>query len=104
MEDRRPDPSVHAHGREDEIVSFHWMPIRYSALDFYGSSQMEEHVQPRERDGGWLLHARESPERPLAVVLVNSVAARDSSISNEMHALVLAVIVAGPTGEAERKR
>lgn len=62
---------------------------------------MSQHVQERESDRRGLLYACKTPERPLAVVLVNSVPIRYSHIGYQVHALVLAVIGARPACEAE---
>lgn len=101
MENGRPDPGVDANRSEAQVVGLHGMPVRYSFLDGHSPANVVEHVQERERDRRRLLHAREPPEWPFAVVLVDAVSARNGEIGYGVHALVLAVVVTRPACEAK---
>jgi hypothetical protein len=102
MKDRRPDPGVEARKRPDDIIPLHGMRIRDLAPDFGQPADVRPKVEERERDGGRLLHPRQSPERPFSVVLVDSIAQPDIPRRDIVHTRVFAVVFAGPASEAQR--
>ena len=101
MEDGRPDPRVHARERECEVVRLHGVPVRDAMTDLLPALKVGEEVEDGEENGCRLLHSRESPKRPLAVVLLDGGVVLDSDIGDHVHAAVLAVINAGPARELQ---
>ena len=71
VEDRRPDPRVHADERKHEIVSPHGVVARHSCSDLARAQSVGREVEDGEENGGRLLHARVPPKWPLAVVLLD---------------------------------
>jgi len=65
---------------------------------------VHEQVGEGERDRGGLLHARETPERPLAVELFHPHAALRRQVRHRVHARVLALVRARPPRESQRER
>ena len=101
MEDRRPDPRVHADERKHEIVSPHGVVARHSCSDLARAQSVGREVEDGEENGGRLLHARVPPKWPLAVVLLDRRAALDGTVGDHMHALILAVVHTCPTRESQ---
>ena len=62
---------------------------------------MSGEVEDREKHGRRLLHARKPPKGPFAVVLFNSCTVYYSSVGNEVHAMILAIIFACPASKSE---
>ena len=62
---------------------------------------MANEIEDREKDGCRFLNTSKAPERPLPVVLLDGPSILYSSIGDQMHALVLAVIGARPSGESQ---
>ena len=104
VEDRRPDPSVDTDNGECKIIPSHGVLSGNTLSDLLGAPHMKQQVQERKRDRRWLLHACEAPERPLAVILMYPLAFLDCYIGYEVHALVFAIVSAGPTRETESDR
>ena len=65
---------------------------------------MEQQVEEGERDRRWFLHARESPERPFAVVLLHRSVVDDRVVGYHVHAAIFAVVCARPLRETQRER
>jgi hypothetical protein len=62
---------------------------------------MRPHVPERERDGGRFLHAKEAPERPFPVVLLNILTEADGLVCQHVHALIFTVVCARPMRQAQ---
>ena len=67
---------------------------------------MHKQIGDGEHDRRGLLHARVTPEWPLAIILLHPHAALQRQVGKRVHASVLAVIRARPSREpqCERKR
>ena len=65
---------------------------------------VHEQVGEGERDRGGLLHARETPERPLAVELFHPEAALHRQVRHRVRARVFALVGARPSRESQRER
>lgn len=76
----------------------------HAAAEPVDSEDVHEQVRERERDRSRLLHARETPERPFAVVLLCADTALRCEIRQRVHADVLAVVCARPERETECER
>lgn len=72
------------------------MSIGYTSLNLNRAPHMEQQVEEGERDRRWFLHARESPERPFAVILEDLLLLSHGNIGDEMHTVVAAVVVTRP--------
>ena len=104
VEDRRPDPRIHAGQRESEVVFLHGMVIWDARLYLACAIEVCDEIEDGEQDGCGLLHAREPPEGPLAVVLLHGSIMLNSSVGDHVHAAVLAVILTRPSCDPERER
>ena len=62
---------------------------------------MNPHVPEGERDGSRFLHAEETPERPLPMVLLNILTKCNSLVCEHVHALIFAVVGARPARQAQ---
>lgn len=102
MEDRGPDPGIHADIREDEVVGLHGVAIRDPRADLARAPEMCSKVEKGEEHRSRLLHAREPPERPFPEVLLDVSWA--CAVCNEMHALVLAIVNACPECHTQSQR
>lgn len=71
VEHRGPDPRVDAHVGPCEIKRPHRVSGVHAAAQPVHAEDMNEQIAERERDGSGLLHARDAPEWPLAVVLLH---------------------------------
>ena len=67
------------------------------------AEDVHQQVGDGERDRGGLLHARDAPERPLAVELLHPHAALQRQVRQRVHAGVLAVVRARPAREPQRE-
>lgn len=77
----------------------------HAATQPVGTEDMHEQVDDREGDRGGFLHAREPPERPLAVGLLHAHAALERQVRHRMRARVLlALIRARPTRQVQHER
>jgi hypothetical protein len=104
MEHRGPDPRVDADVCPCDIERTHWVRGVHAAAEPVDSEDVYEQVRERERDRSRLLHSRESPERPFAVVLLCADSALRCEIRQRVHAHVLAVICARPERETKCER
>ena len=99
----RPDPRVDAHVGPRTIKGPHRVRGMHAAAEPVRAEDVHEQVGDGERDRGGLLHAREPPERPLAVVLLHPHPALLRQVRQRVHARVLAVVRARPAREPERE-
>lgn len=104
MEDGRPNPRVEAGERPDDVILLHRMGIRDLCSDSEKPPSVRPKVQDRESDGGRLLHPSKPPERPFSIVLVNFIPILDVLCGDMVHAYVLAIVGASPSGYAQRQR
>ena len=102
VEDRRPDPCVHTGKGKAKIVLLHRVRIRDAYLDLTHTAVVGDEVEYGEEHGRGLLHTREPPERPLAVVLLNGGIVLDGDVGDHVHAFVFAVIQTCPPCEPQR--
>jgi len=68
------------------------------------TEDVHEQIGDGERDRRRLLHTRETPERPLAIVLLHPHAALHCQVGEHVHACVLAIVRARPSREPQRER
>ena len=99
-----PYPRVDAHVGPGEIEGPHRVRGVHAATQPVRTEDVHEQVGDGERDRGGLLHAREPPERPLAVELLHAHAALERQVRHRVRARVLALVRARPTRQAQRER
>ena len=98
-----PDPGVDAQVGPGEVEGSHRMGGMHAATQPVRAENVHQQVGERERDGRGLLHARQTPERPLPVVLLHGHPALHREVGERVHARVLALVRAGPAREAQRE-
>ena len=97
VKNRRPYPRVYTHKREVEVVPFQRVHLRNPPLQLPQPSHMHHQIHNREQRRRRLLYAREPPERPFTVVLVDFGFGALSRVGDAVHAVVPAVVGACPT-------
>jgi hypothetical protein len=101
VEDRGPNPRIDAHVGPSEVERPHRVRRMYAAAQPVRAEDVHEQVDKRERDCGGLLHTRETPKGPLAVVLLHPDTALRSEVGQGVHTGILAVICARPSCEPQ---
>ena len=96
-----PDPRVDAQVGPGEIEGFHWVRGMHAAAQPVQTEDMHEQIGDGEHDRRGLLHTGETPERPLAIILLHAHAALQRKVGEHVHACVLAVIRARPSREPQ---
>lgn len=99
----RPHPGVHAHDRVADVEGAHRVAVGHHASDLLPAPEVHVSVKEAEEDRSGLLHAQEADKGPLAMVLVDPVVVSNGSGGDGLHALVPAVVEAGPMCETERE-
>jgi hypothetical protein len=103
VKDRGPNPRVDAHIGPCEVEWPHRVRRVYAAAQPVRTEDVHEQVGKRERDCGGLLHTRETPKGPLAIVLLHPHTALRREVGQGVHAGVLAVICARPSCQPQRE-
>ena len=98
----RPCPRVDAHVGPGEIEGPHRVRGMHAAAQPVRTEYVHEQVGEGERDRRGFLHARQTPERPLAVELFHPHAALRRQVRHRMSARVLALVRARPMRESQR--
>lgn len=98
----RPCPRVDAHVGPGEIEGPHRVRGMHAAAQPVRTEYVHKQVGNGERDRRGLLHARQTPERPLAVELFHPHAALRRQVRHRMSARVLALVRARPMRESQR--
>lgn len=68
------------------------------------AEDVHEQIDDGEHDRRGLLHARVTPERPLAIILLHPYAALHRKVGEHVHARVFAIIRARPSREPQSER
>ena len=104
MEHRGPDPRVDVHVGPSEEERSHRMRGMHAAAQPVRTEDVHEQVGKGERDRSGLLHAGETPKRPLAVKLLHPPRpALLREVGQRVHARILAVVTARPACEPQRE-
>lgn len=98
----RPQPCVHTNDRVANVEGPHGVTGHYTS-DLQPAPEVHVSVEDAEEDRGGFLHAQEADKGPLAMVLMDSVVVGNGSGGDGLHALVAAVVEAGPMGKTERE-
>ena len=77
------------------------MGIGNPGLNFARTIPMCKKIENGEEDGCGLLHAAKPPKGPLPIVLVDRPPVLDRLVSDEMHALILAIVNACPLSDSQ---
>jgi hypothetical protein len=101
-----PDPRVDAQVGPSEIERLHRVRGMHAAAQPIQTEDVHEQIGEGEHDRRGLLHTGETPEWPLAIILLHLHAALQRKVGEHVHACILAVIRARPSREpqCERKR
>lgn len=101
-----PDPRVDAQVGPSEIERLHRVRGMHAAAQPIQTEDMHEQIGEGEHDRRGLLHTGETPEWPLAIILLHPHATLQRKVGEHVHTCVLAVIRARPSREpqCERKR
>jgi hypothetical protein len=98
-----PDPRVDAQVGPCEIEGLHRVRGMHTAAQPIQTEDMHEQIGDGEHDRRGLLHTGETPEWPLAIILLHLHATLQRKVGEHVHARVLAVIRARPSREPQRE-